>query len=279
MLSVVIDVFSGRPNPAYTLSDEEARGLLRDVARRRSAITDPDQGFDGLGFRGVVVESLSDDTDAFGPELPSRFRVGGGAALDEANGLDLAERLVRGLADHEPAAESTPVDGDLTRALLAAMDAPRGRGTRAEPDGAEPTAGAERADVCRIERSRFNPGFWNAADTIGRNNCYNYASNWRTNTFAQPGRGVGQQYSALSCPSVTNAAFADGCHRRFDCFPDSESPRYVIALVMAPGVDYHWYRLHTRDEGFWGHKPGGTAARKVDNSNRLITSPETADRS
>jgi hypothetical protein len=143
------------------------------------------------------------------------------------------------------------------------------------PAPPEPVA---RAVTCWIERSKFNPGFWNGADVVARNNCYNYASNWRTNTFAQPGRGAGQMYTGLACPEVTKAALADGCHHRFDCFPDSEKARRLVALVMAPGYDYHWYRIHTVAEGFWGHKPGGTPARNTDNSGNLITNPETCDR-
>ena len=68
-------------------------------------------------------------------------------------------------------------------------------------------------------------------------------------------------------------------HHRYNCFPDSEKPRPLTALVVAPGpgfVDYHWYRL--QKEGFWGHKPGSTAARNVDNSGHVITNPETANR-
>jgi hypothetical protein len=66
---------------------------------------------------------------------------------------------------------------------------------------------------------------------------------------------------------------------RFDCFPDSEKPRYLVALVVAPGPgfnDFHWFRKQSG--GFWGHKPGGTAARNVDNSGVLITDPQTANR-
>ena len=40
------------------------------------------------------------------------------------------------------------------------------------------------------------------------------------------------------------------------------------ALVVWPGYDFHWYRLHTN--GFWGHKPGHTAARNTDNQGRVI---------
>ena len=69
---------------------------------------------------------------------------------------------------------------------------------------------------------------------------------------------------------------ADGLRKRCDCLPQSEYPRRLMALVIDPGWDYHWYR-HQRG-GFWGHKPGGTAARNVDNSNVVIANPETCDR-
>ena len=69
---------------------------------------------------------------------------------------------------------------------------------------------------------------------------------------------------------------ADGLVKRCQCLPPSEYPRRLMALVIAPGWDYHWYR-HQRG-GFWGHKPGGTAARNVDNGNVLIVNPETCNR-
>jgi hypothetical protein len=132
------------------------------------------------------------------------------------------------------------------------------------------------AVTCFIELGKFNPGFWNDPAYIYRNNCYNYASNKRTNTFAQPGRGSGHMYTAITCPAVTAAAMSDGLHHRFDCFPDSEKPRWLVALVVGPGFDYHWYRK--QQDGFWGHKPGGTAARNYDNNGQVITNPETCAR-
>jgi hypothetical protein len=56
--------------------------------------------------------------------------------------------------------------------------------------------------------------------------------------------------------SVTRASLCDGLHRRYDCFPNSEYPRYLVALVVAPGpafVDFHWYRKLR--EGYRGHSP------------------------
>ena len=86
-------------------------------------------------------------------------------------------------------------------------------------------------------------------------------------------------YTAITCPEMTRASLCDGVHHRFDCFPDTERPRYLVALVVAPGPgfrDFHWFRKQSG--GFWGHKPGGTEARNVDNSGVLITNPETANR-
>lgn len=281
MLRVTIDAFSGRPDPSYVLEDAEARDLLRDVSRQPELVAEVDAGFDGLGFRGVVIESLSDDTqDTFG--LPQRFKVAGGSSANAGNALDLAERLIRALPTHQPYAPAEDAalaaDGKLVDYLLQLLTQTRTVGTQTVVDRPAVIETAPEDVTCLIERSVFNPGFWNNPSVISRNNCYNYASNWRTNTFAQPGRGAGQMYRSISCAEVSRGALADGCHRRFDCFPDSEAPRRLVALVIAPGFDYHWYRIHSAAEGFWGHKPGATAARNTDNSGRLITNPEVCDR-
>lgn len=280
MLRITLEAFSGRENLSYLMDDPEARELLRDVSRRPEVVTGVDEGFDGLGFRGTVVESLSDDGDP-SYDLPRRFKVGAGVG-DVGNGFDIAERLIRAVLDHElyaPTNDPTmTADNDLVDYLLGLLQRTSERQQTAR-DSSTPSEPTPEDVVCYYERSTFNPGFWNNDPAVRQsNNCYNYASNWRTNTFAQPGRGAGAQYTALTCPEVTRAALADGCHRRFDCFPDSEKPRRLVALVVAPGYDYHWYRIHSAAEGFWGHKPGGTAARNTDNSNRVIVSPETCDR-
>ncbi|AQA25648.1 insoluble matrix shell 1 domain protein [Rhodococcus sp. MTM3W5.2] len=281
MLRITLEAFSGREDPSYLIDDDEARELLRDVSRRPEMLTDPQAGFDGLGFRGATVEMLSDDDGDQSHDLPRRFKVGGGAT-DGGNGFDVAERLIRALPRHElyPPAGDAPVttDEDLVGYLL---DLLQQTSERQQTDldssvAAEPTP----EDVtCYYERSKFNPGFWNDDANIKRNNnCYNYASNRRTDTFAQPGRGAGAMYTALTCAELTRASLADGSRARYNCFPDAEKPRRLVALVVAPGFDYHWYRIHTAAEGFWGHKPGQTAARNTDNSNRVIINPETCDR-
>lgn len=124
----------------------------------------------------------------------------------------------------------------------------------------------------------YDPAAWNDANGIQySNNCYNYACNIQTNTFAQPGLASGNEYTTLTCPSVGAGAQSDGlapinCDEGCGCGECC----HLVALVMAPGIDFHWYR---RDRnGMWSHKPGGTQARNVDNSGQPITDPRTADR-
>jgi hypothetical protein len=160
---------------------------------------------------------------------------------------------------------------------LANPPRPRGPKPRPKPSNSlRTTVNDEDCARCQYEVSQFNPGFWNTPAVQPHNNCYNYARDWRTDTFAQPGRAHGAQTGNMACASVSTAAMADGLKRRCDCLPQSEYPRRLMALVIDPGVDYHWYR-HQRG-GFWGHKPGQTPARNWDNSNAIVTNPETCDR-
>ena len=45
-------------------------------------------------------------------------------------------------------------------------------------------------------------------------------------------------YTALTCPAVSAAAQSDGLHVRFNCLPDSEKPRWFVAMVVAPGWEH-----------------------------------------
>lgn len=122
----------------------------------------------------------------------------------------------------------------------------------------------------------YTPAFWNSSFQIqGNNNCYNYSNNKRTDTFAQPGRAAGAQWTDLECDNVRTAAVADGL---VTVAKPNKCPKKecTLALVVDPGDDYHWYRRDTN--GMWTHKPGGTPATNLDNSGNPISNPETADR-
>lgn len=130
---------------------------------------------------------------------------------------------------------------------------------------------------------QYKPSEWNDFDTLGvggiqfNNNCYNYACNIANNTFAQPGAGSGNPFTALDCADVGAGVQADGLIFSdfiFGCLGLDFSHR--VALVIWPGEDFHFYRQDR--SGMWSHKPGSTQVTNEDNSETLIADPQSADR-
>jgi len=288
MLRIEIDLFSGRFNPVWMITDAtEAERLLRTIAERPGVTARQGTGTSGLGFREVRISVLADDEARF-KRLPPRFALASTAVKDFKNSAALAEGVIESmpleskirLLEHA----TTPLSREMREIVLARFH--RFLDKHARPRKPKPpkppynplrtTIHDDKCKKCEYEVSQFNPGFWNTPAVQPHNNCYNYARDWRTDTFAQPGRAHGAQTFTWQCNTVSTAAMADGLKKRCDCLPQSEWPRRLMALVIDPNVDYHWYR-HQRG-GFWGHKPGGTAARNVDNSNVIVTNPETCDR-
>lgn len=120
--------------------------------------------------------------------------------------------------------------------------------------------------------------YWNEdLDLQYSNNCYNYAANRVTNSYAQPGEASDKMYVELSCEDLHKATSSDLGLTPTDPFPyEKKEGETLLALVVAPRYDFHWYRRD--DNGLWSHKMGGTPATTLDNSGQEITSPETADR-
>lgn len=124
----------------------------------------------------------------------------------------------------------------------------------------------------------YDPATWNDPSIRDSTNCYAYAANdpnGHPPGKPQPGEHCGCPYTAVSCAAVGSAARCDGMIPA----PNPPIPKpgyYPVALVMDPGVDYHWYRLDSN--GRWSHKPGNGNATNVDASGNPITNPETANR-
>ena len=288
MLRITADVFSGRPAPEWIITDEqEARATLKEIAKNRSIVAESVSAEAGLGFRGFTIEPLSDEL-AQDFELPASMYMAAGASATSAKANEIAERLIGLMSSAESSREGSglgeelPLDEMLQNFLRQQLETSSRLSVSDVRDLSQMTieASSELAATCIYDTSPYNPGFWNNNRLIRRkNNCYNYASNKRTDTFAQPGKGCGQRYTAINCVEVTKASLCDGLHKRYNCFPASEASRYLVALVIAPGSsspDFHWYRKMR--EGFWGHKPGRTAVRNTDNSGKVITDPATCNR-
>ena len=63
-------------------------------------------------------------------------------------------------------------------------------------------------------------------------------------------------YTALTCASVQPAAVKDALEATPGANNKCPSEGHLVALVIAPNIDFHWYRKGRN--GLWTHKPGGT---------------------
>jgi len=229
---VTVDLFSGRPNPAWRLSDRDrARLLERLSGRALPAATEADTI---LGFRGFIVSASSDD------EMPdtmaTEVRIGGPMPaqapapephLTALSAFEWAEvsRFLLNTGRHV-------LDSDLATSLESliqtqATPSPKQDAALwmepAEPAPEEPAAGevpsreAAAPEVlaallpCVIGNTPYKPGFWNRLGVQGNHNCYNFAMNYRSDTFAQPGRISGHP---LSFPKIISARSDDAIRTR-----------------------------------------------------------------
>ena len=243
-----------------------------------------------------IVERLMAKADRLVPAVPGDF---GELGVYSADGLrnrvhgELAEGLFLKAPDVLKHVDLSTPQGRTTETVE-----PGGRGGepgQVSAQAGDPVLGNDApygwttytVGSCGYEASAYNPGYWNTDPWVtARNNCYNYASNRRTDSFAQPGMAGGNytyNRTNISCTNVGAGATSDGAKKAPTCVAVSDSPRHYMALVVIPGGidrDYHWYRRHngTGSNEFWGHKQGNSPARNTDNSGNVIYNPETANR-
>lgn len=261
---ITLNVFSGRPNPTWLLNDAEEEQLFERISSLQELTEKRPSGvFGGLGYHGFTITR-----DASHPHGPLTLAIHEGIVdhqTGRANVLDQAGIegwLVELAKPHVSAEVLKYVQTSIAQKLV--LKFPIRRLVTCPPCHA-------------ADAPVYNPGMWNVPSVQPYNNCYNYANNQITNTFAQPGRATGHMYTALTCASVQPAAQSDGLvpvpnfSRRL-----AACHGWYVALVIWPNNDFHWYR---QDKvGCWSHKPGSTAVRNVDNSGHQITDPKTCDR-
>ncbi|MEQ6343011.1 MAG: hypothetical protein M3A44_15530 [Gammaproteobacteria bacterium] len=269
-LRITIDIFSGRPNPVIELDDADSRAALQRLLPSR-ALKRAEQRApaDTLGYRGLLIEQVG----AGSKKLPKQFRL--------LNGKLLGENIAHRVGDEE---FEDFIFADKQR--IQALKVGKGFETYLSKE-LERYRSLEAAYVPSKEKwpilkkcpcaPIYEPAWWNDGGVRQwNNNCYNYATNYRTDTFAQPGLAAGAMYAALTCPDVWGAAQKD------ELIPQKikkiACPKvgHLVALVIAPGWDFHWYRLGPNMR--WSHKPGGTPVTNLDNSGHIIPDPRTADR-
>lgn len=256
---VTLHVFSGVPDPSWELTDLQAQELADRIARiNKTTMLKPPGIVGGLGYRGFSVNAVRERN--LDPHIYFHAGI-----------VDLDRFDVNRIAD----------DSDLESWLLSTgaqvVDSEVQALVHSELSGGSASISPSSGPAFSFMAvPPYDPGKWNNDPNIRtRNNCYNYANDKITNTFAQPGRGSGQIYSSIDCGNVGAAAQRDG---QVPVGAASSTPAqgHFIALVIWPGRDYHWYRCD--NNAMWSHKPGQTPARNIDNSGLTISDPRNCDR-
>src|SRR5437764_133245 len=100
-MQVTLDVYSGLPNPSWTLSEKEAKELISRLAGKAVASVDAVEG--KLGFRGYILSASSDESMA-DVGLPDTFRLPAGA-IEEFLPSQATEQPALSAQDTEEAAQ------------------------------------------------------------------------------------------------------------------------------------------------------------------------------
>lgn len=322
MIKIELDIFSGRENPFWTLTPKEENELFSRVEADRSMALPPKKvgnlGYRGFGVK--VGKDRAQRWTASG--LPLNFYISAGhrpdrshekfllntvnagttagdsvrqvaqSSIDAANQAWYQRWLQPERAENGPPVTPPNQFGPLLNGPtpVASPEILRTHPTTTTTNtGPTLQAHASRRSAVQSGCGSFDLSsdtdfsFWNSDPYVmDKNNCYNFAADWRSDTFAQPGRKAGVQWTTLACGNspgeIGYAAAYDGY--TLDCWLGGE---YYGALVIWPidpadpySGDFHWYRLCAN--GHWCHKPGHTAARNYDDSYNWITDPYYADR-
>jgi hypothetical protein len=279
MLEIELDIFSGRPNPKWTLSETEEKILLDMIISdptQISPVHTHEEQF-GLGYRGLIVREVKTNDGIWDrtnrileSPIPWEFRIGS----KHAKNASTAEWLLQTSKDH--------VDSGVTDELYKVA----AKGVtliQSKEEGGNILEGAEENfrvltwTNCGSSYFINNLDKFNDPAHISLNNCYCFASNIVADIrYATPGKYGGRDLTNIVSSEVINGLTADGWKKICEKFT------LIIALVIWPGTDFHFYRLMTSGPTYlWGHKPGGTRAVCTDNNGKWIQAgltPENINR-
>jgi hypothetical protein len=271
-LQIEVDVFSGRTNPIVELKGREAREALdrlRPVERLGEEEKRRLPPVSTLGYRGLVIRQLGKPVKG----LPRAFRLVDGSLFGPRSAYRAAdgsfESFVLGSSE---LARRPGLGAEFSRFALEQRDrflSLIGK-WREIPEQVRPTR-----VICPCAPP-YEPDWWNVPRRQPCNNCYNYATNYRTDSSAQPGRAAGASCTSFTCRSVRSAAVRDELVDRPDADNKCPADGHLVGLAVAPGWDFHWYRKGKT--GYWSHKPGSSPVTDIDNSRAVIADPRTADR-
>jgi hypothetical protein len=286
-IQVDLDVYSGKVNPTWELAEDKVKEFFEIKGWKDLILPEENEHQLRLGYRGFILSVISNKTEKrdstlsenFAEQrdivLPNTFRIYSSKKQEPGikHSLDLEEiqdkerwlldtskeSIMRGMED-----DMKVSSGGLSNELMQYVEKSISQKMPEDSQSQEHMDSSEQKSPSEDQIAQtYSPQFWNNPAWVKLNNCYNYASNRRTNTFAQPGKAHGCTFR-FDCPSVRDAAFCDGVKA------NNIGQNYLVALVIWPGQDYHWYTAHA-NQGFWGHKPGQTTVRNWDDSGRILS--------
>lgn len=168
---MTLAVFSGRKDPSWTVPSTnpfftEIQSLLLAARNAKPKLTYPPEEMPSrLGYKGFLVQ----DTATKLTEL-----------IVGRETLELQQLLLKTMPKDQ-------LPGPFLQKVLMEMK------TVAAPSG------------LKRDSPDYKPGDWNGNHNIlTNNNCYNYANDRVTNTFAQPGRGAAMAANQIQNPDQYN---------------------------------------------------------------------------
>ncbi|XP_052790423.1 uncharacterized protein LOC128224570 [Mya arenaria] len=259
---IELDMFSGRPNPTVVVHERKEHFMKMFADHKSFQSTSLAST---LGYRGIIVHKR---TSPKGATLEtSRLTVGKG------NIPELERSLLQMFTD---------VSKDVIAHVKKCIEA----GPQIILDRTAQAGKVTYPGEYRLPN--YDPGSWNNDfTTLQKNNCYNYSTNIKTNSFAQPGHCHGGPVLNVA-KEVLDGCLKDSLKQRQDGNPPSQAENTgAIALVIWPSQpgstdpngcfeDFHFYRMDSNLK--WSHKPGGTAVVNTDSSGNLINDPMSANR-
>ncbi len=281
MLEIELDIFSGRPNPTWKLSEEEEKELLDIITSdptQVSPVYSPEEVL-GLGYRGLIVREIKTEKSIwhktiseFEHHIPDEFRVGSKPDKQAA-----AEFLLRTSEKREIRVNDV-LREEASKGVILVPSHPKNVDVDLDTDGE--VLRAPLFDVCHSNFFIDNSSTFNQPHEVRRNNCYSFAANHLgSGRHALPGLQGGRPAREGTCGDVVGGLYADGWTHH-NCWP-SASNVLVIALAVKPGGpldwDYHFYRLvgGPNENWTWAHKQGGTPARNTDDCGMIIRNANT----
>ena len=207
---VTLEVFSGVPDPQWTIKQNHPKYTTIKSSLGSAKTYKPEHAPSKLGYEGFVVREV-------------------------INGKEKQEVLIVGNETKKLQLDllSSIPDGKISSLISNIV--------KKEIESGKVSANVTNTDTANTEKRyapRYRPSFWNDKAHVRRNNCYNYASTIRTDTFAQPGNGGGKPFPwVFTAADVRSSAEADGCKftpaKKHMCAP--KGIEHLVALFAYIG--------------------------------------------